>query len=65
MGLNKNGIDLSAIRKDQKAIDKLPNKGRYVAKSKALTKAKGGVLQSKKHLDLIKRLEHNKDQRFS
>lgn len=28
MSLNKNGMDLKAIRRDQKEIDKLPNKGR-------------------------------------
>ncbi len=28
MALGKNGIDLKAIAKDQKAIDSLPNKGR-------------------------------------
>ena len=28
MALNKNGMDLKAIRRDQKAIDALPNHGR-------------------------------------
>lgn len=27
MALNKNGMDLAAIKRDQKAINKLPNKG--------------------------------------
>ncbi len=43
MALNKNGMDLKAIRRDQKAIDKLPNRGRTSvnhAKSKALDGAK-------------------------
>lgn len=38
MALNRHGIDLKAIRRDQKAIDALPNKGR--AKSAALDKVK-------------------------
>ena len=42
MALGKNGMDLKAIRRDQKAIDALPNHGRAFAKSKALEKAKGG-----------------------
>jgi hypothetical protein len=43
MALNKKGMDLKAISRDQKAIDKLPNHGRASvnhAKSKALEGAK-------------------------
>ena len=46
MALNKKGMDLKAIRRDQKAIDKLPNHGRASvnhAKSKALEGAKTHV----------------------
>ncbi len=40
MAMNKKtGMDLRAIRRDQAAIDKLPNKGRV--KTKALEKKKG------------------------
>lgn len=43
--LNKHGIDYKAIDRDQKAIDKLPNKGRasvdHTTKSKALAKKAG------------------------
>ena len=42
MALNKNGMDLRAIARDQKAIDALPNRGRasvdHSAKHKALKK---------------------------
>lgn len=40
MGLNKHGVDWKAIDRDQKAIDKLPNKGRVGGSSheKALNK---------------------------
>lgn len=41
MALNKRGIDVSAIKRDQAAIDKLPNKGRASvdhSKSNALAK---------------------------
>lgn len=41
MALNKRGIDVSAIKRDQAAIDKLPNKGRASvdhSKSSALAK---------------------------
>lgn len=43
--LNKHGIDFKAISRDQKAIDKLPNRGRasvnHSPKSKALAKKAG------------------------
>jgi hypothetical protein len=39
MALNKDGMDLKAIRKDQKAIDALPNRGRVQSPKEAQTKA--------------------------
>lgn len=36
MALNKDGVDWKAIKRDQKAIDKLPNKGRAKDKIKKM-----------------------------
>lgn len=43
MALDKNGMDLKAIRKDQKAIDKLPNKGRAFGKKHEMAKKMHGT----------------------
>jgi len=43
MALGKDGVDWKAIKKDQKAIDKLPNRGRASSHEKAL----GNVLKGK------------------
>ena len=41
MALNKNSMDLKAINRDQKAIDRLPNRGRaFVDNSKKASMAK-------------------------
>jgi hypothetical protein len=51
MALNKNGMDLKAIRRDQKAIDALPNHGRaslkpYAKKMKLDKPSKGNADKS-------------------
>lgn len=40
MALNKQGMDLKAIRRDQKAIDSLPNRGRAMVGEKKKEMAK-------------------------
>ncbi len=54
MALNKHGVDWKAIDRDQKAIDKLPNKGR--AKHTALKEAATG----KKGFDHEQHAKHNR-----
>lgn len=55
MALDKNGMDLKAIRRDQKEIDALPNRGRAsVDHSKASVKKKDmakKMKSSKKKMD--------------